>query len=493
MTTTEPMTVEEFAKVLLGQPLWEHQADFARSTARYRVMCAGRQVGKSRTLAVTALYEAFTRRNVTVLLVSAGETASRRLLEECAALATESTILRGSVLDDSKSTITISNGSRIISVPASQRQIRGWPVDLLIIDEAGFVDPEIWRAAEPAIIARPGSRVVLSSSPWGSADHFFRSLWNRGMVNPDEQVQSWHWPSSTSPMVDQQLLDEIQAREPADYFAREFLAEWTDAAGAYFTQAELDDAVAGYTFGDGDLSNAQRHGIVAGGIDWGQARDANALVLLGVLDDNGRNNRSELTYFVPHVEAHYRMPYSQFIERLVHVTDFYDVTKYMSEVNGVGAYPTEELRGRLRRKASNGGGHTHVVSVTTDVRRKMSGFGSIKVLLQQNRLVLPRHPELLKQLAALEFEQTTSGMMRIAVPDRVGHDDLAMGLMQAVSTITAPGIFDWYNDYPPGYTVGYEETWLTTPGGTQIPEYPRMWDLPYAFSRARGKDTGDGW
>ncbi|MDT2010332.1 hypothetical protein FXW78_55095 [Rhodococcus opacus] len=492
MTTTEPMTVEEFAEVLLGQPLWEHQRDFARSTARYRVMCAGRQVGKSRTLAVTALYEAFTRRNVTVLLVSAGETASRRLLEECASLATASTILRGSVLDDSKSTMTISNGSRIISVPASQRQIRGWPVDVLIIDEAGFVDPEIWRAAEPAIIARPGSKVILSSSPWGSAQHFFRSLWNRGMLTPDEQVRSWHWPSSTSPMVDQQLLDEIQARETAEYFRREFLAEWTDAAGAYFTQAELDDAVAGYTFGDGHLGNA-RDGMVVGGIDYGFANDANVVTLLGVLDDNHRNKRTELTYYVPHIESHYRMPYADFINRLVEITDFYHVVKYMSELNGPGAYPTEELRGRLFRKERPGRPRTQVVGVTTDIRRKMSGFGALKVLLQQGRIVLPRHPELLKQLASLEFEQTTTGQMKISVPEARGHDDLAMSLMQAVSTITGPGLFDWYSSWEPDYLVGTDEPWLQTAGGTWIPEHPRTWDLQYAFSRARGKSAGDGW
>ena len=183
-----------FAEQLLQTPLWPHQLDLARSPARYRIVCAGRQVGKSRLLAAVALHTAYTRRNALVLLVSAGETASRRLLEDCASLALASPLLRGSVLDESKSELTLSNGSRVLSVPASARQIRGWPVDLLIVDEAGFVDSEIWRAAEPAIIARPGSRVILASSPWGGPDHFFRQLWHRGMSAPDAHVSSWHWP-----------------------------------------------------------------------------------------------------------------------------------------------------------------------------------------------------------------------------------------------------------------------------------------------------------
>ena len=66
---------------------------------------------------------------------------------DTAALAVGSPLLSGSVVDEQKAQLTLSNGSRIVSVPASDKQIRGWPVDLLIIDEAGFVAEEIWRAA----------------------------------------------------------------------------------------------------------------------------------------------------------------------------------------------------------------------------------------------------------------------------------------------------------------------------------------------------------
>ena len=83
----ELLDVEAFADGVLGRGLWPHQLDVARSGARYRVICAGRQVGKSVLLAVLALHTAATRRGATVLLVSAGEEASKRLLGECAALA----------------------------------------------------------------------------------------------------------------------------------------------------------------------------------------------------------------------------------------------------------------------------------------------------------------------------------------------------------------------------------------------------------------------
>lgn len=480
-----------FAERVLKRPLWDHQLDIARSQARYRVVCAGRQVGKSTVLSTLALFEAVTRRNITVLLVSAGEVASRRLLEECTALAVESS-LGGSVLDDSKSLLSFSNGSRIISVPASQRQIRGWPVDVLILDEAGFIDQDIWRAAEPAIIARPGSKVILTSTPWGDSTHFFRALWNRGMDSPDENVASWHWPSSVSPLVDDVLLEQIRQRESSEYFKREFLAEWTDSAGAYFSEAEIMDAVADYGMcAPADLERwIDRPYVAAGGIDWGYAHDANALTLVSVLEDFGLNRGvlgADLALFIPWFEVRHNWPYSQFIDRIVETAGKYHIRVLASETNGVGQYPTEDLR----RRAHEAGRGCYVSSVVTDVRRKQSGFSMIKGLLQRNRLVLPRDPELLKQLRGLEFEQLPTGNLRIAVPDRSGHDDLAMSFMQAVSCMDPRGAV---RQGGPGEFRGDPDSVVRTKGGLVVPAAPR----PVAFHDSairppRGLESGDVW
>src|SRR3954447_23505905 len=99
-----------FAEALVGAPLWPHQLEVAQSSARYRVICAGRQVGKSRLLAVLALHHAFSRARSLVLVVSSGDRAAKRLLEEVAALALGSPLLAGSVVDESLSAVVLSNG-----------------------------------------------------------------------------------------------------------------------------------------------------------------------------------------------------------------------------------------------------------------------------------------------------------------------------------------------------------------------------------------------
>ena len=87
---------------------------------------------------------------------------------------------------------------------------------------------------------------------------------------------------------------------------------------------------------------------------------------------------------------------------------------------------------RCRHKSSRPGCRDAIDGVHTDSRLKEDCFARVKVLLQEGRLVLPRHPSLLMQLSALEYEFSDAGVLRIAVPERAGHDDLAMALCLAV-------------------------------------------------------------
>jgi hypothetical protein len=221
-----------FADLLIGQPLWPHQEEVVRSTARYRVICAGRRAGKTRVFGTLALHQGMAVAGSQVLIVSATDRSSKRMLKDIAGMARGAALLKTSVDDESTSRMVLTNGSEIECVPASMGAVRSAEADLLIVDEAGFVDQGIWEAAEPVVISRPGSRVLLCSTPWGDVDHFFRQMWTRGMDAADKHIRSWHWPSAVSPLVDTALLDEIREARSREYFEREYLAVWGDASRA---------------------------------------------------------------------------------------------------------------------------------------------------------------------------------------------------------------------------------------------------------------------
>lgn len=480
--------IDVFARKIAKAPLWPHQLELANSPAKIRCVNSGRQAGKSFTLAMLALHQAFSVPGSKTLILSAGEEAAKVLLASIGELLS-SPLLAGAAIEENKSRIVLSTGSEIVCVPASTRQVRGRSIDLLILDEANFMAEDLWTAAKFTIIARPGSRVVMASSPW-TQDHFFARTWREGNLNPSHQHASFHWPSTVSPLVDTELLATFEATMTARDYAREVLAQWVDDQGAYFTTTELDAAVADYTLTPPDKAHGQ---LAVGGVDWG-FNDSNALVLLGILDDqelNRHKHQDELVYFLPWLESHAKMQYADFINRLTEIARGYSIVRYISETNGVGAMPTQVLRNAMDRERHLHRGpysQTMVTPVTTDNRRKVSGYGAIKLLLQQGRLVLPRHPELLKQLHSLTYEMTPSGNIKIEVAAHAGHDDLADALMQVASAVEG-NYTSWRPDNPRPTKCDI----LTTGNGTRIPEQPRCWSLPHALLRHRGSDHHDGW
>ena len=138
------------------------------------------------------------------------------------------------------------------------------------------------------------------------------------------------------------------------------------------------------------------------------------------------------TFCVPWVEEVSKVRFMTFVRRVADVAKGYRLTRLASETNGVGAAPTQELKARTRW--ADGG---PVVEVATTAASKEDGFGKLKVLLSQGRLALPRHPALLRQLAALEFQERDSGTVRIAVPE-AGYAYIAMALCLAAGEATSP-------------------------------------------------------
>ena len=443
----------EFARQLVGEPLWPHQERIVMSTARTRCVVCGRQAGKSRTLAIIALHTAFTRRGTRVLVLSAGDDAAKELLGDMLDLA-RNPLLGGSISDDNKSTITLSNGSEIRCIPASTKRARGPSIDLLILDEAASISDEMWRAIRYTIIARAGSKIIMSGTPYGSQEKFFAQTYRLG-VNRAEGYESFHWPSQVSPLVDDKLLQDWRRTDPEWVYRQEVLAEWVDDQQAYFSADELEACTADYDLVDAEALRARFYSRpthmagpypVVAGIDWGMRNDANVVTLVGVLEDFGLNDGElgelERAYFVPFVTGRTGWAWHDFAAYVTDLASAYDIKIIASEINGVGDAATAILAREMhdRRRML-----TNIAPVSIDNRRKQSGFGRIKSLLQQRRLVLPRHPELLRQLNALQFEYTDSGAVRISVPERLGHDDFAMSLLHAVSCASDRAVATWDN------------------------------------------------
>jgi hypothetical protein len=427
--------VAAFSAQVLKQDLWDHQADAAKSEAFITSIAAARRTGKTELGETLAIWTAMRERNVIVLILSATQDAARRLTESIAAKLNANRLTRGAVVDDFATRITLSNNSRIISLPASQRQVRGYGkgVRLVILDEAGFMPEELWAAAHyTALDERPQSRILMLGTPWGGPEHFFRRSFMAGQEG-DPDHSSFHWTYEVNPRLDRAYLERQRDRvSPAEY-AAEVLGEWSDAIGSLFPRDLLDLHTADVVLPQLDELRPPARAIV--GVDWGVSYDRSAAVVLYRLPV------ADLNPAAPTLPRFVAIAYvwpagallGSVVDDLAVVRSCFRIVS--TETNGVGAYPSQELVRRVR----GSGDKRQWNEVFTTAAKKTAAYGCILNLLERGQLVLPRHPDLLRQLAGLRFEQGERGFTHIEAEDAATHDDVADALMLAALPHSPPG------------------------------------------------------
>ena len=136
------------------------QADTLRLGDRNTLLCCSRQSGKSTTTAILALHTAIYQPGALVLLGSPSLRQSRELFAKVAGfmrLIEPRPILE----EDNRLSFALGNGSRVISLPGTAETIRGFSApDLIVEDEASFVDDGFYLAVRP-MLAVSGGRLIL--------------------------------------------------------------------------------------------------------------------------------------------------------------------------------------------------------------------------------------------------------------------------------------------------------------------------------------------
>jgi Terminase large subunit, T4likevirus-type, N-terminal len=454
MPTDLRSDVAAFSRRVLRRRLWPHQVEAATSEAFITAIAAARRTGKTVTAETLAMHTAFANRGCRVLVLSATQDAARRLTESIGQTLSRNRLTRGAVVDDFKSRISLTTGSQIISLPASQRQVRGYGegVLLVILDEAGFMPSELWQAAHYTALDEraSGARILMIGTPWGGPDHFFRRAFESGQ-DGDPDHASFHWTYEANPNLDHAYLERMRDRVSPTEYAAEIEGEWSDALGSLFSRELLDRNTADVQLpGLGGLRGPARLLL---GLDFGVSYDRSAAVALARLPVAALNpHRPPSPVFgVAAVEI---WPAGEPLSRVVAevVASPADWAVISPEVSGVGAGPSQQLReaiGRKRRAerelARRQSGTEPSWSppirfneVATSAQKKTDGYGWIRYLLEEGRLVLPRHPDLLRQLAGLRFEIGERGFVRIEADDPATHDDVADALMLAAGPHRQP-------------------------------------------------------
>jgi hypothetical protein len=234
----------EFA-VSLGLEPDPWQVEVLASDHPRKILCCGRQTGKSTVGAVLAVHKALTQPGSVVLVVAPGERQAKLLFSKALSLYRQA----GYPLpahSERRTGLELSNGSIVEALPAVERTTRGYSVDLLLVDEAAAVPDLDYHGILPALIATQGQQVLLST-PRGKRG-FFHELWHsEPSQNSDAASDEWMRVMVRSDEVGRirdEDLEVFRRTMPEAFYRQEFYCEWLDTEGSLFSYDDIESALA---------------------------------------------------------------------------------------------------------------------------------------------------------------------------------------------------------------------------------------------------------
>lgn len=449
--------LSHFAR-LVGWPLTPWQAAALILEAKSTVLLASRQMGKSRSLALLAVWWSFRRADQRTLVVSAGEDSARRLLAMMREIVTGSELLVGSAVEENAGRIVLSNGSRIDSIPQSERAARGRSSDLVLADEAALMDEEFLEGAViPTVVARPDARIVLASTPHGATGTFYRHAM-AGMGGGSDHVQTFRWKPKAvggdedAPWITPAVIAHQRAVLDSRKFGREYELKFSAASDQLFETELIERRAVPMKLPTLDAVGGAAALWI--GCDWGTVRDRSvcvAIARLPVAPWNPRRVSRRPIYVAWTLKAWPSgTPNDQVVAEIASSPATFDAVS--SEVNSLGFEPTRALFSRLgvtvrdRRFLDEQRGLSRFATrrvntnrhVTT-APRKAACYSAVLLLLERGQLYFAEGDELIDELLGLRTEMRPSGNVSIEAGTLSGRDDLADALAIATCSYDVRG------------------------------------------------------
>lgn len=218
------------------------QAEVLQSNAKRILLNCSRQSGKSTITAALALHTALYQKGSLVLCLSPTLRQSSELFRN---------VLRFYGADpgipskaESALRLELENGSRIVSLPGKEQNVRGMAsVSLLIVDEAARVPDDLYYSVRPMLAVSNG-RLIALSTPFGTRGWFYEA-WHSS-----EQWKRWEIPASKCPRISKEFLEEEKRALGSYWFEQEYCCRFLDSNTKVFKREDIgamfDEEVAGW-------------------------------------------------------------------------------------------------------------------------------------------------------------------------------------------------------------------------------------------------------
>lgn len=200
--------------------LYKLQQEIVNDPARFKVICAGRRVGKTvlvQHVAINSMLKKLRICYITPTFILADESFDKMVNVLPPILITKQN-------KTNRHIELVTGGSiRFFSGEALSRT-RGFEYDLIIVDEAAQI-PDLaseWNSALRPLLMKTRGTAYFISTPLGK--NFFFSLFTKG-TNNENGYKSWQFSSYENPHLPKDELDELVKEMPDAIYKQEIMAE----------------------------------------------------------------------------------------------------------------------------------------------------------------------------------------------------------------------------------------------------------------------------
>lgn len=370
-------------------------------SAKTFVLKSSRQKGKS-VLCNVLLLTYLAENRCTCVVLEPSLAQSRRMFRQL-----DKWLDGSGIVESSNATLlemTLVNGSEVLFKSAEQRDnLRGFTVStngILIIDEAAFIDTEIFEIIYPIVDACRAPMFIVSTPMFRSGE-FFR-LYTEGVSGKFPNVVSFDWTTyDTSEMLSKEKLEYYrQTMSPL-----RFLAE---IQGEFISEGS-------FVFGDISKCFAplSKKPPVYAGIDWSAGNDGDYTVLLLMDDEASVTN----LFFWKDFDA------VDLIDTIAQELDrFPSLTTCQVELNSLGKVYRDLLKRKVRK------GLLRDFVTTNESKRRV--IEQLITAFQQGQITIPQDKELVKQVQHYQIEKTPTGKITYNAINGV-NDDAVIALALA--------------------------------------------------------------
>ena len=381
----------------------------------YVIAVAGRRGGKSMAAMNQLLFWALKYPGSKIWYVTPTDSQGEVVLSELWNNIKDSNIIKSKRNSAGGRDLVFNNGSRVDFKSASSPSLRGSEVNFMIVDEAAYLNNQIFESAIMPTMAVGGKKCLIISTPKGK--NWFYKYYLMGLDKSNKDYKSFKFLSTDNPKANVALIEMFRKSVPEAVFRQEYLGSFEDSAGVF---RNIDDCC-----------------ILSKGIEPEQGKHYFAGCDIGLLHDD--------TTFI--------------------VLDNTGSMVYMDKFTGIEA---PELKRRIlshlkkwKPKRTYIEENNQGLPLLQDMKREWHNIEGFKTTNQSkeeiiNKLVAAfsgkeikciKDDELILQLNSFIFEMTSSGKVRYCAAGGF-HDDLVLGLALAwnayvESTIKMGGKFKY--------------------------------------------------